>query len=375
MTTPSPEEIAEHIRLIKMFSLSSFVVLTYDFALTFADEIEYIWNRKGLKFNWMTVLWCVNRYLWPPAFIVIIVALHDPYWSDVACQRYVWYPQAIRLCVTVAVGIYFIILVRAVYFSNNYVTVLSSFLLITEIAMKIWATCDIKGARLEDYTGCYATSRHPPNHQFVYGYVSELVFDSLMLAAIAYRCYSLGIKNSVHIRVLWEESILYLPVIFVIHLANVLIYNYAPYHLKNTMTSFSTIGCSVVVSHMMLNTRKASKQDVFPTSAWRPDDVESPTFPEFRALRTAFDTNAVISIKKTCDNVSVVIPEFSCGTVSDYESRTITADSHHDSEFLTKTMLDDVGGFWPSFLTFASETASDSESDPEIPKTKEPSPV
>ncbi|KAG7097662.1 hypothetical protein E1B28_004990 [Marasmius oreades] len=336
MNSQSPEQIAEHIRLIKMFSLSSFVVLIYDVLLTFADEVEYIWNMERRKHSWMVqILWCVNRYLWPLAFIVIIVTQSDPYWSENACQRYVWYPQIIRLLVTIAVGVYFILYLKAVHFGNKIATTVSSLLLIAEVAVKIWASLDIEGVRFPHFGGCFMTSKSPPNRRFVYGYVAELVFDSIMLAATAYRCYHMGIKTSTHIRVIWEESISYLPIIFVVHLANVLIYTYAPFHLKNIMTSYSTLGCSVVVSHMVLNTRKKLNQCAFSSS-----EAPRGSFETTVTIQFAQNTSKKESMFSSTNDVSFINKEYvsstACGGETAFSEKESMFSSTFDASFINK---------------------------------------
>ncbi|KAG6814646.1 hypothetical protein H0H93_001478, partial [Arthromyces matolae] len=45
---------AHHLMVAKMFSLASCVMLFYDIAITFGDEIERIWLRR---YTPMTVLW------------------------------------------------------------------------------------------------------------------------------------------------------------------------------------------------------------------------------------------------------------------------------------------------------------------------------
>ncbi len=131
---------------LKVFWLTSYlyfraVMLIYDLLLTISDEVELIWLRKH-KCNLVTALWifvsprrkllqsCLmpgrfsfvsqNRYLWPFAYIVIIVckcsnhadsfsltiraAFHDPGWNEYACSRFILYPQIIRLVVAVIIG-------------------------------------------------------------------------------------------------------------------------------------------------------------------------------------------------------------------------------------------------------------------------------
>ncbi|KAK1217340.1 hypothetical protein PQX77_020001 [Marasmius sp. AFHP31] len=258
-------QTAEHILLIKMVTLASFVVLIYDILLTFDDEVSYIWTplREGKHpwLNWMTLMWCANRYLCPPAYMVVTILFHDPRMNSNKCGRYVWFPQTMRLIVTSAIGL---------WSRHLYATILTYFLLVAEVAVKIWAMTDVKGVYHKECTGCFVSSKKPQHLQFVYGYVAELVFDSLMLAATAVRCRQLGTKHTKFIRVIWVDSMIYLPAVFAIHLANVLLIVYASIPLKNIMTSFSSVGCTIIVSRMILNTRKAMAPEYDLTISSRP---------------------------------------------------------------------------------------------------------
>ncbi|KAJ8087339.1 hypothetical protein PM082_006169 [Marasmius tenuissimus] len=262
MESPFNSQTVEHMLLNKMVTLASFTVLIYDIFLTLDDEVQYIWIplHEGYHpvLNWMTVMWCVNRYLCPAYMVVIIfLLLHDPQMSTMVCEHYVWYPQVMWLIVTSATSVYFVKLVQALWSRHLYAIILTYLLLAAEVAVKIWAITDIKGTYYKECTGCFISSRMPQHPQYVYGYGAELVFDSLMLATTAIRCWQLRIERTKFIKVIWKESMIFLPAVFAIHLANVLLTIYATIPLKNIMTSFSSVGCTIIVSRMILNTRKA----------------------------------------------------------------------------------------------------------------------
>ena len=95
------------------------VMLFYDIAITFGDEVEKIWKQR---FTGATVLWFMvsdanrmlpalindlssqNRYLSPLGYIVIIVSFHDPDWSKSVCNRYVLYPEVLKIFTAAAIG-------------------------------------------------------------------------------------------------------------------------------------------------------------------------------------------------------------------------------------------------------------------------------
>lgn len=45
-----------------------------------------------------------NRYISPLGYIVIIVSFHDPNWSKSVCNRYVLYPEILKIFTATAIG-------------------------------------------------------------------------------------------------------------------------------------------------------------------------------------------------------------------------------------------------------------------------------
>ncbi|ESK96298.1 hypothetical protein Moror_7084 [Moniliophthora roreri MCA 2997] len=224
-----------------MFALAAFVMVIYDFLLTLGDEVDIIWKREG--FSVVTCLWCVNRYLTPLSYAVIIVAFHDPRWSDTDCERWIRYPQILRLVIFLSLGGYFVLRLYALWGRHKNVLWLSCMLMIAFTGVKIWAILDMEALKVgyegPQYVGCFVATRHPPYVRYVYTYVSEVVFDIVIMAATIYRCYTFRGLNSPLLSILKRESFLYLLIIMIVSLTNVLMFCLAPPNMKNLVTSFS----------------------------------------------------------------------------------------------------------------------------------------
>ncbi|KAE9398732.1 hypothetical protein BT96DRAFT_939905 [Gymnopus androsaceus JB14] len=204
-----------------MFTITSFVILVYDLLLTFPDEVELIWNVERRR-KWATALWVVNRYLWPLAYIVVTVGFQDPHWGEEKCERYVLYPQYVRLVVTVAIGIYFIMRLYAIYQLNPLVLVVSIVCLCALVAVKIWAFLD--GTHLKLPTG---------GQDYWLG-------DIALSAVLSFR--SIHQRRSVPLlTALAREGCVYFALITIVNLTNVFLYRYARADLKDLMTSLSSL--------------------------------------------------------------------------------------------------------------------------------------
>ncbi|CDO77540.1 hypothetical protein BN946_scf184912.g39 [Trametes cinnabarina] len=249
---------AEHLTAAKMFSLASCVMLFYDIAITFGDEVEKIWKQR---FTGATVLWFLNRYLSPLGYIVIIVSFNDPSWSKAACQRYVLYPEVLKIFTATAVGLIFILRLYSIYSKRNIILYGFGGLLIAELAVKIWAFTD--GVMLQlppGFVGCILTGRSSPGDRIIYTWVAELVFDSAVFFATLYRTITLYRRTLIGealslITVIMRDGIMYFAAIFVSNLVTVLIFIFAPPDLKVINASFSTLITSLMVSRLMLNLR------------------------------------------------------------------------------------------------------------------------
>ncbi|KDQ22140.1 hypothetical protein PLEOSDRAFT_163045 [Pleurotus ostreatus PC15] len=256
---------AGHLMAAKMFSLASCVMLFYDIVLTFGDEVEKVWRKK---FTPVTFLWFMasfNRYLSPLGYIVIIVSFHDP-WPKSICNRYVLFPEALKVCTSVAIGIIFILRLYAIYSGSRIIVVCAGLLLAAQLGVKTWAFTDGTSLSLPPgLTGCILVGKSPPGERFVYTWIAELVFDSVIFFATLGRTFYLyhttKRNTSTLIELIMRDGIIYFAVIFVANLVTVLIFLFAPPDIKAINASFSTLITSLMVSRLMLNLRGFLEHD------------------------------------------------------------------------------------------------------------------
>ncbi|KAK2464642.1 hypothetical protein APHAL10511_003335 [Amanita phalloides] len=265
MSGLTPEQYvktAEDLMAAKMYSLAACVMIYYDIMLTFADEVELIWSKK---FSFFSLLWYINRYVSPLGYVVIIVSFHDR-WSDAVCDRYILFPEALKISTSLAIGVIFILRLYALYQGRKIVVVLGSILLAGELGIKIWAfTC---GTRLQlppGLVGCILVGK--PDLRIAFTWISELIFDSIVFFATLYRAISShsrvkGQRRVSLFDVMIRDGVIYFGVIFVANLLTVLMFMLAPADIKAINASFSTLITNLMVSRMILHMRSVgSKYD------------------------------------------------------------------------------------------------------------------
>ncbi|KIM38016.1 hypothetical protein M413DRAFT_249734 [Hebeloma cylindrosporum] len=262
MTAPlTPEQlanVARNLMVAKMFSLASCVMLFYDMVITFGQEVERIWMRK---FTMVTALWFLNRYLSPLGYIVIIVSFHDPSWSKEVCNRYILFPEALKIVTAFVIGVVFIMRIYAIYSRRLSVVLFVVCLLAAELAVKIWAFTDGTSLALpEGLVGCILVGKH--HKRFVFTWIAELVFDSVVFFLTLWRTViqnrSLKGNTSSLINLVLRDGVIYFGVIFVANLVTVLLFLFATPNLKAVNASFSTLITSLMVSRLILNLRGAA---------------------------------------------------------------------------------------------------------------------
>lgn len=252
-------DTAHKLMAAKMYSLASCVMLFYDIAITSADEVEIIWMQP--KWTHMTLLWALNRYLSPLGFIVVILSFHM-HWATEVCDRYVLFPEGLKVVTALVIGIIFVLRLYAIYGKSKLVASFGGALLLAQLGVKIWSFTDGTYLVLPDgLDGCILVGR--TQSRFVFTWVAELIFDTVVFLLTLWRTvqhYRLqrGRPMSL-ISLILRDGIIYFAVIFVANVVTVALYLWAPLNLKAVNASFSTLITSLMVSRLILNLKIAGR--------------------------------------------------------------------------------------------------------------------
>ncbi|KAF9041560.1 hypothetical protein BJ165DRAFT_1350015 [Panaeolus papilionaceus] len=240
MTQEQYVRVASNLMIAKMYSLAACVMIFYDMAITFGEEVEQIWMRK---FSLLTVLWFLNRYLSPLGYIVIIVSFHDP-WSKEVCDRYILYPEALKVVTTSVVGAIFIMRLHAIYSRSVFIIILGCVLLTVELGLKIWAFTDGKSIDLPPgLVGCILVGTE--HARFAVTWIAELGFDTAVFLLTLWKTFEhnwrlQGNATSL-INLILRDGIMYYAIIFAANLLTVLLFLVRIPDIKAINASFSTL--------------------------------------------------------------------------------------------------------------------------------------
>ncbi|KDQ60376.1 hypothetical protein JAAARDRAFT_32772 [Jaapia argillacea MUCL 33604] len=128
------ESIATQLNVNYYFSLVAFVVLYYDFILTFPSEIERFWSGG---FSWAALLFFINRYLSMLGHVPVIL---QTFWqtNNENCMTLQIYHQIYSIVLQILFGILLIMRTYALYSRSRlilYIMIVSAFL---SIAVACW---------------------------------------------------------------------------------------------------------------------------------------------------------------------------------------------------------------------------------------------
>jgi len=215
------------------------------------------------KFGLINISYFVNRYITLISFIVVTVSYHDP-WKQSVCERFVLFPEALKVVTTVAIGSIFILRLHAIYGRSYVIVAVGVALLLLELGLKIWAFTD--GVELPlppELVGCVLVGRH--NSRFVFTWIAELIFDSAVFFMTLWRSIALNRKRPGNadtlLNLILRDGVIYFGVIFVVNLGNVLTFLLATADISAINASFSTLITSVMVSRLILNLRGAGQPE------------------------------------------------------------------------------------------------------------------
>ncbi|KJA19145.1 hypothetical protein HYPSUDRAFT_907589 [Hypholoma sublateritium FD-334 SS-4] len=268
---------AHDLMVLKLYSLATFALLSYDIIITFGDEVEHIWKRKLTPF---TLLWFLIRYVPPIGFAFITMALHYPRWSADAhsCDKIALFPGILGIFTTTVIGIIFIIRLYATYAGSKAVLCSMTLLLAVVQGIKIWAFSS--GKRLQLPPGASGCILIPGGNsvRFTCTWIAELIFDSVVLVLTLYRAITSNRNTRGSMCTLWKlilrDGIVYFMIILASDLANVLAFLLYPADLKALNTSFTISIIPLTVSRLILNLRSADTK-LRPTTSdqqWIYDD-------------------------------------------------------------------------------------------------------
>ncbi|KJA15896.1 hypothetical protein HYPSUDRAFT_207487 [Hypholoma sublateritium FD-334 SS-4] len=221
----------QHATTCAYIGVGGLVFLFYDHLLTFADEVQYIWNAKH---SFPKFLFLLVRYLVPAALIVHLYQLTGSVWKDDNADM-IWFNLAVCLGIfCMAIGNFFVLLRLWVLCKRNTTVIAYTLVLFVSaqagvIACAIVVLCGVTPSLSFDpfYKMCALQKRS------ILGalYLPPAILDAVSLLAVGWKATTAHPRTKNHIwRSLSTERFGYLLTLFLMRLINLGTTLFGPLH-------------------------------------------------------------------------------------------------------------------------------------------------
>jgi len=280
--TPQTIQDVTYLYATNYFGFASYTILIWDHAITFGDEVRYIWKGRK-KTTLIIILFLINRYLTPLNFILNLFAYLSPVWNPTLCSHFVRYEGS---TIVVALGItalMMMIRVTAIYSGSRLVLGVMISVFLVEMGVMAWLL-----------SGAHAVVHEKGIHGCSMVFSSDigfwpsasawlpLLYDTIVLVLTlsrtlysikglrevarasssgggggrgGFRGYGGGAGGSIS-RILLKDGILYFSVIFVANFVLTVMILKAPPGIQNICAQFEQLITVTMISRITISLRK-----------------------------------------------------------------------------------------------------------------------
>jgi len=250
------------------------MVLLYDYALTFEEEVEFIWQQKmnlgNILFILLSDIWFVftlplshagdqNRYI-PMIDLVIILNSYTNrgVQQDKFCLPWFHIDVWIRVLCSWVINMLLLLRTWAIWGRSRAVLICLSVLLVVCMlaASGLSLYASLTGAEIPSLNSIRPCLYAIPNTNVLYAtLVSCIVFDSTVLILTLVKIVPAWQPGGVTplITQLLKDGIQYFVMIFLIAIANIIVIHVAPPALAATLSILYTLAASILGCRLILN--------------------------------------------------------------------------------------------------------------------------
>ncbi|TFK61514.1 hypothetical protein BDN72DRAFT_849590 [Pluteus cervinus] len=265
-TTSSPDAVAAEVAallpllsddgMVKYTNIAFLMLLVYDHAITFDQEVERIWV---LPWRLPKFLFMINRYLVPPTLFFggIIPSVDDLSPGVRICKfdgKWTSWPTIVALA---TVEIMLILRVVALYSHDKRVTIFLITAFIVQITAYITLSVMIMNGTTgspggDVFSGCLFSA---PAYFWV-AWLPPVCFESVIVVLTLYKVLQYKLQVSAVLNVYARDSLLYFLSMFSILLSNLLLARFGTGFMGALLIAPSSVVACVAVARMTMNMRQ-----------------------------------------------------------------------------------------------------------------------
>ncbi|PPQ78285.1 hypothetical protein CVT25_011744 [Psilocybe cyanescens] len=269
----------EQLFVYECILLASFVILYYDYILTFPDEFNRYWNRSR-KITIATILFFLNRYLttlgYLPFFILYIRPTTSPNRLEVSrsssesirylksCQHFDLYHVYLVIAIQVIIGTISVLRTYALYGRSRRILVLLC--TSTVIAAAFGLFCSFTSR--DDYTemdfpskSCLLPLSDRASKRQLVGWAGLVAFEVLIFGLILFKSIMLTTKmNGTYaiIDVMLRDGAVYFGIIALSSTSVIITFRLNKKHERGMTATLTNSLASSMITRLMLNLRDPS---------------------------------------------------------------------------------------------------------------------
>ncbi|KAJ7260155.1 hypothetical protein C8J57DRAFT_1471789, partial [Mycena rebaudengoi] len=282
-------DIQAQLNVGNYLGLISFTLLFYDYLLTVGWEITRYW---GLSFNFPSLLFFLNRYgsLFghiPVAVQYFWIAPGTPSKISV-CGKLISYHQYFVVFSQVIIGVMLIMRTYALYERDKRILTLMIVVSCAVIGVGLWSVLGGTGKPDKEppmglFIGCASAISRSERIGLAIAWISLGIFDCMIFVLTLYRALSRRHPTGFAlIPVLLRDGSIYFRVMVLSNVSNIITFligtvstsvsntaatlNAVQPYTRGTVTTFTNVISSIMISRLMLNLRNPALADRLPVS-------------------------------------------------------------------------------------------------------------
>ncbi|KAJ3748588.1 hypothetical protein DFH05DRAFT_1473272 [Lentinula detonsa] len=270
MSQYNAAEIQTQVNWNHYVELIEFVILVYDYILTFDIEIERFWKHNTKRLA--PILFFINRYLTLFGNLVLVIFF---FWPEPILRHHNgresmdFFAQGLVFAVQFNISVLFFLRVDAIYGGSRRIAGIFGLVLFATVVndvVQLYLT-DRTGAAAVDPPSALAQVGSIPSFSNTQGLPTDFAYLWIGIFVLDICVIILTLWKTVHLyrsgyvpggigALIMRDGLMYFGVITLATLANILAFALGTEFTKGLLPIFTNIICSVMMSRLMLNLRE-----------------------------------------------------------------------------------------------------------------------
>ncbi|KAK0200671.1 hypothetical protein DFS33DRAFT_1354063 [Desarmillaria ectypa] len=249
----------EHLRWEDSLALASVSLLLFEYLITFADEIDFVWRKPK---SIVSMLYILNRYFGPAAIMVCMIALFDRSISEESCRRFAPFEGIFTLVAEAML----IIRVYALHDQNKTILALHMSLWIVQTCLMAFTLAHSGPVLIPSSSitfGCVLVADPSIGSLLIMWTIPSLVFDSSTFLLLVAGVWRRSRRHSLSIlKVIVRDGVLYFVAVVASNTLWTVTGLVLASDLKNVWAFMSTVLTDILIACITIKLRDQDSQSI-----------------------------------------------------------------------------------------------------------------